>query len=79
MGKNDFTYRQCVRALLKLGFREVSVRSGNHDKFRSPFDDANPSFIMVPRHRVLHCQKAILKELKTMGGEDLVERFFGEI
>ena len=79
MGKNDFTYRQCVRALLKIGFREASVRSGSHDKFRSPFEHSNPPFIMVPRHRVLHCQKAILKELKAMGGDDFLARFLDSL
>jgi hypothetical protein len=75
MGEYDFNRRECVRALLTLGFRESSSRRGNHDKFFAPFPNANPPFIMVPRHRTLHCQKAILKELKRMGGDNFVSRF----
>ena len=75
MGEYDFNYKQCVRALNKLGFSLATKRNGNHDKFNSPFQNSNPPFIMVPRHRQLHCQRAILKELKQMGGEELAQKF----
>lgn len=58
-----------------LGFSEAAVRSGNHDKFLAPFKNVNPPFIMVPRHRQLHCQNQIIKELKQMGGNELANRF----
>jgi hypothetical protein len=76
MGKNDFNYNQCARALLRLGFILSSKRHGNHDKFISPIKNTNPPFITVPRHRQLHCQRAIIKELRKMGGEDMVNKFF---
>lgn len=79
MGECDFNYNQCVRALSKLGFYLSSKRNGNHDKFISPFQNSNPPFIMVPRHRQLHCQRAILKELKQMGGDEFVEKFLKNI
>lgn len=75
MGENTFNRRQCVRALNKLGFFLDNKRSGKHDKYRAPFADVNPSFIMVPRHNDIHCQDDIVKELEKMGGVDLVEKF----
>ena len=30
---------------------------------------------MVPRHTELHCQPEIIRELRTMGGDELVEAF----
>lgn len=75
MGDLNFNRSQCIRALLKLGFAESPSRRGSHDKFLAPFPNTNPPFIMIPRHRQLHCQRAILKELKTMGGDDLLKKF----
>jgi predicted RNA binding protein YcfA (HicA-like mRNA interferase family) len=79
MGQNDFNYHQCVRALKKLGFHLSNKRKGNHDKLISPFDNANPPFIMIPRHRKLHCQRSILKELEVMGGNELVKKFIDRL
>mgnify|MGYP001610799050 CR=1 FL=1 len=75
MGENVFNRRQCIRALTKLGFLFDNKRSGKHDKYKSPFSNINPSFIMIPRHNELHCQDAIIKELEKMGGLPLVEKF----
>jgi len=75
MGGNTFNRRQCVRALTKLGFFLDNKRSGKHDKYRAPFTNANPPFIMVPRHNEIYCQDEIVKELGRMGGEGLVEKF----
>ena len=75
MGESNFNYKQCVRALKKLGFSLSPKRNGNHDKFIAPFKNSNPPFIMIPRHKQLHCQRAILKELKQMGGDELANKF----
>ncbi len=75
MGENTFNRRQCVRALNKLNFVLDNKRSGKHDKYKAPFANANPPFIMVPRHNDIHCQDDIVKELERMGGKELVEKF----
>ena len=85
MGENNFTTSQCGRALLRLGFLLSNKRGGQHDKFLPPLIIANslsssqPHFIMVPRHRTLHCQLEIIAELRRMGGEGLVEKFRHEL
>ncbi len=79
MGGYTFNRRQCVRALMKIGFVLATQRSGKHDKFRSPLPRANPPFIMIPRHNDLHCQDAIVKELEKMGGPELVEKFVSHL
>lgn len=85
MGKNDFNRHQCIRALEKLGFVKKNVRHGKHDKY-TPTDyllqkrqSGQPSFIMVPRSRNLHCQLEILKELWAFGGDELVNKFLSHI
>lgn len=81
MGGYNFSRKQCIRALIKLGFFLKNKRSGRHDKYEPPQNILNnlsgnhPKFIMVPRHNELHCQNEIIGELKMMGGEDLVKRF----
>ena len=81
MGERDFNRRQCLRALAKLGFAIDGSRRGKHDKFLPPQEIAQkltadqPRFIMIPRHSELHCQSEILKELKAIGGEALVDAF----
>lgn len=75
MGENNFNSRQCARALEKLGFILATKRNGKHDKYRAPQPNANPPFIMIPRHKDIHCQDEIIKEIKKIGGEELVEKF----
>lgn len=75
MGENTFNRRQCVRALIKLGFILDNKRAGKHDKYRAYFVNASPPFIMVPRHNEIHCQDEIVKELERMGGQELVLKF----
>ena len=81
MGGLNFNTRQCVRALRKLGFLLANKRHGRHDKYVPPSEIGQtltgnqPRFIMVPRHGDLHCQVDIIRELKAMGGEALVEEF----
>ncbi|MFA6534450.1 MAG: hypothetical protein WCT37_04775 [Patescibacteria group bacterium] len=75
MGESNFNGRQCTRALIHLGFTLDTKRHGKHDKYKAPFANSNPPFIMIPRHADIHCQENILKELKKMGGDELVEQF----
>ncbi|MBU2542653.1 hypothetical protein KJ785_03780 [Patescibacteria group bacterium] len=85
MGRNDFSRKQCIRSLLKLGFAESNKRRGNHDKFTAPDNiiknkqPNQPPFIMVPRSRKLHCQLEILKEIWAFGGDGLVEEFLDNL
>lgn len=85
MGKLDFNRDQCIRALTKIGFRDGNNRRGNHDKFLMPEylesarNPSQPPFIVVPRSRQLHCQFAIIKELKKLGGEELADKFLKNI
>lgn len=81
MGIKDFSSSECVRALVQLGFVLKKVRRGPHLKYEPPKDilekipSDSPHFIMVPKHRVIHCQEEIVKELKSMGGEELAKQF----
>lgn len=82
MGKSNFSRSQCLRALKKLGFtQEFSRSGGKHDKFvasgQFQIDSLNPKFIMIPRHGKLRCQFEILKELRSMGGNELEQKFIG--
>jgi len=56
---------------------DVSQRHGKHSKFAAPpqYQKGNFIFIMLPRHNKLRCQDEIIKELRKMGGEELVEKF----
>lgn len=79
MGINNFNYRQCRKALQKLGFRLKVIRKGKHDKYYAPANilsgDHDTLFIMIPRHRKLYCQNEIVNEIRRMGGNALVEEF----
>ena len=78
MGINNFSRRQCVKALKKLGFQLADNRRGSHDKYQTPNNLINSSlysFIMVPRHNNLRCQNAIIKELRAIGGDELIRQF----
>lgn len=79
MGEFNFNRKQCIRALKRLGFTLSNKRFGKHDKFEPPstITPRNPEqrYIMVPRHRELRCQPEIVKELRAMGGDELVEQF----
>ena len=81
MGEYNFNKRQCLQALKKLGFFEGSKRRGIHDKYYPPkrisenLTSEKAPFIMIPRHNELHIQTEIIKEIKAMGGDDLVEQF----
>lgn len=81
MGIYNFSRKQCIRALRRLGFVIANKRSGKHDKYEPPSSILSKlsinqaKFIMVPRHNKLQCQNEIISELRLMGGDDLVKRF----
>ena len=76
-----FKRNRCISALIKLGFTQKKTRRGSHDKYVPPKEylknkrDDQPPFIMVPRSRDLHCQDEIVKELRSLGGDELVRQF----
>lgn len=79
MGEYNFNKRQCIYALKRLGFYLCNDRCGEHDKYNFPGQYIIPwgyrPFIMIPRHNELHIQHKIIKELKAVGGDELVEKF----
>ena len=82
MGEYNFNRRQCLKALIKLGFYySLKQRRGKHDKYDPPASlkekivPPNPIFIMIPRHNELRCQHEIIDELRAMGGDELVNKF----
>lgn len=87
MSENNFNRSQCITALLKLGFtlKNKPKRRGKHCKYLPPTSIKQnipagcPPFIMIPRSRQIHCQKAILDELEKMGGKKLLEDFLNLI
>ena len=83
MGIYDFTRRECVKVLVKLGFELKNDRRGIHDKYAFPEEYPVPEghrpFIMIPRHSELKIQHKILKELEQIGGKELLEKFLSFI
>jgi hypothetical protein len=72
----DFTQKQCIRALLKIGFTDASKRRCKHFKYRPPekffktyIGNIRP-FIMVPKHKFF-CQDAIVNEVGKICGEEM--------
>ena len=83
MGKNNFSKRECTGALLAIGFiHDKQIRRSPHDKYSVPErhkkDNQSP-FIMIPHGRKLRCQQAVLKELKKLGGDELLRIFLDSI
>jgi len=76
----DFTQRQCIKALLKIGFTDASKRRGKHLKFRPPEKCVNnykeniKPFITVPKHKFF-CQDAIVNEISKICGEETKQEF----
>jgi predicted RNA binding protein YcfA (HicA-like mRNA interferase family) len=76
----DFSQKQCIRALLKIGFINASTRRGKHFKYQPPkeyltsnYKDQRP-FITVPKHK-FYCQEAIVREITKLCGEDMKRKF----
>lgn len=74
-----FNRKQCIRSLCKIGFYKSGSGRGNHDKYISPLKDCNPPFIMVPRHSDIHCQDKIIRDLRMMGGDEMVTNFVSNL
>ena len=80
----SFTQKQCIRALLKIGFTDASKRRSKHFKYKPP-ERCNISikgnikpFITVPKHKFF-CQNAIVGEIKKMCGEDMKNDFLDNL
>ncbi|MBU4481888.1 hypothetical protein KKC16_00320 [Patescibacteria group bacterium] len=84
MGNANFSKKECIRALLKIGFFKEphQARRSPHDKYLVSLEykqEIQRSFIMIPHGRKLKCQRAILKELKKIGGGELVAKFLEKL
>jgi len=80
----DFTQKECIRALLKVGFTDATKRGSKHYKYKPPEEcDANCDgnirpFITVPRHQ-FYCQDAIVREISKLCGEGIKQRFLDNL
>jgi len=76
----DFTQKQCVKALLKIGFTDASKRRGKHFKYRpsekciNNYPGSVRPFITIPKHNFF-CQDAIVKEIGKICGEAIKQEF----
>jgi len=76
----DFTQKQCIRSLLKIGFIDASKRRGKHFKFKPPEKYINSHetgirpFITIPKHQFF-CQDAIVNEIGKICGEEMKQSF----
>lgn len=75
----DFTQKQCIRALLKIGFTDASKRGGKHFKYRPPEKLCRAEgnirpFITVPKHKFF-CQDAIVNEVGKICGDEMKQAF----
>ena len=76
----DFTQKQCIRALLKIGFTDASKRRAKHYKYKPPekylqsFQGDIRPFITVPKHNFF-CQDAIVGEIGKICGEEMKQGF----
>lgn len=77
----DFTQRQCINALLEIGFTKAKSKRSWHYKYRPPSDCKGSTphngvrpFITVPKHD-FYCQDAIVREIRQLCGEEMKNRF----
>jgi len=76
----SFTLRQCIRALLKIGFTDASKRGGKHFKYRPPEKFTGKcegnirQFITVPKHNFF-CQDALVNEIGKLCDEETRQAF----
>lgn len=81
---NDFTQKQCIKALLKIGFTDASKRKAKHYKYRPPekyninFEGKIKPFITVPKHKFF-CQDAIVNEVYKLCGQEMKQKFLENI
>lgn len=83
MGYN-FTQKQCIGALIKIGFTDASKRRAKHFKYR-PLKDCKINykgnvrpFITVPKHK-FYCQDAIVEEIEKLCGEEMKQNFLNNL
>ncbi|MBU1037305.1 hypothetical protein KKF32_04785 [Patescibacteria group bacterium] len=80
----DFTQKQCIRALLKIGFTDASKRRAKHFKYKLPekcklnFEGNTKPFITVPKHKFF-CQDAIVNEINKLCGEEMKQNFLNNL
>jgi len=76
----DFTQKQCIKSLLKIGFTDASKRRAKHFKYKPPEKYINKleinikPFITVPKHH-FYCQDAIVNEIGKICGEEIKQEF----
>lgn len=83
----SFTQKQCIRALIKIGFTDASKRRAKHFKYKPPLEcdecikkfqrNIRP-FITVPKHD-FYCQDEIVKEVDNLCGEEMKQRFLDNL
>jgi len=79
----SFTRKECIKALIKIGFVKKTKRKAKHDKYKPPFvlDSVSKNirpFIMVPRHN-FYCQDALVGEIEKLCGQEIVEKFLNNL
>lgn len=80
----DFTQKQCIKALLKIGFTDASKRRAKHYKYKPPKEGAGvykgniKPFITVPKHKFF-CQDAIVSEINKLCGEETKQKFLDNL
>ncbi len=80
----DFTQKQCIKSLLKIGFTDSSKRRAKHFKFKPPEKYIRKSeinvrpFIIVPKHQ-FYCQDAIVTEIGKICGEEVKQEFLDNL
>mgnify|MGYP001590697506 CR=1 FL=1 len=81
---HSFTQKQCIRALIIIGFTDASKRRAKHFKYKPPEKYcANSSgnikpFITVPKHQFF-CQDAIVSEIQKLCGEEMKQKFLNNL
>ena len=83
MGYN-FTQKQCIKSLLKIGFTDASKRRSKHYKYKLPkncninYKGNIKPFVTVPKHKFF-CQNAIVDEINRLCGEGMKQRFLDNL
>jgi len=80
----SFSQKQCIRALLAIGFIDASKRRAKHFKYKPPekclvnFTGNIKPFITVPKHKFF-CQDAIVSEIQKLCGEEMKQNFLNNL
>lgn len=80
----DFTQKQCINALVKIGFTDASKRRAKHFKYKPPKEckidcegNTRP-FVTVPKHK-FYCQDAIVGEIERLCGVEMKQNFLNNL